>query len=146
MIGDFNEQLKDIIVWDKGVAQPAMQKQVLNRQTEFILIFETDYPISRQFKYANFERGTLNDLWDIKRDISTNKNHNATFPINLIRKILINFTNENDIIYDPFMGTGTTAIASLIEKRKFIGSEIDKDYTDFANNRVLNYKSQTKLF
>ena len=146
MIGDFNNYLKDIIVWDKGVAQPAMQKQVLNRQIEFILIFETDYPISRQFKYANFERGTLNDIWNIKRDISTNKNHNATFPINLIRKILINFTNENDIIYDPFMGTGTTGIASLIEKRKFIGSEINKEYTDFANNRILNYKSQTKLF
>jgi site-specific DNA-methyltransferase (adenine-specific) len=58
MIGDFNEQLKDIIVWDKGVAQPAMQKQVLNRRTELILVFETDYPISRQYRYANFERGT----------------------------------------------------------------------------------------
>ena len=39
MIGDFSEQLKDIIVWDKGVAQPAMQKQVLNRRTELILVF-----------------------------------------------------------------------------------------------------------
>ena len=67
MIGDFNDQLKDIIVWDKGVAQPAMQKQVLNRRTELILIFETDYPISRQYRYANFERGKLNDIWEIKR-------------------------------------------------------------------------------
>lgn len=36
IIGDFNENLKDIIIWDKGVAQPAMQKQVLNRQSEII--------------------------------------------------------------------------------------------------------------
>jgi len=146
MIGDFNNYLKDIIIWDKCTAQPAMQKQVLNRQIEFILIFETDYPISRQFKYANFERGTLNDIWNIKRDISTNKNHNATFPINLIRKILINFTNENDIIYDPFMGTGTTAIACLIEKRKFIGSEIDKEYFEAALKRIEQHKAQKRLF
>ena len=146
MIGDFNEQLKDIIVWNKGVSQPAMHQQVLNKQTELILVFETDYPISRQFKYANFKRGTLSDIWNIKRENTTNKNHSATFPLNLIRKILINFTNENNIIYDPFMGTGTTAIACLIEKRKFIGSEIDKDYCNVALKRIEQHKAQMRLF
>ena len=146
MIGDFNEQLKDIIVWNKGVSQPAMHQQVLNKQTELILVFETDYPISRQFKYANFKRGTLSDIWNIKRENTTNKNHSATFPLNLIRKILINFTNENNIIYDPFMGTGTTAIACLIEKRKFIGSEIDKEYFEAANKRINEHKQQLKIF
>ena len=146
MIGDFNEQLKDIIVWNKGVSQPAMHQQVLNKQTELILVFETDYPISRQFKYANFKRGTLSDIWNIKRENTTNKNHSATFPLNLIRKILINFTNENNIIYDPFMGTGTTAIACLIEKRKFIGSEIDKDYCNVALKRIEQHKAQIRLF
>ncbi len=47
MIGDFNEYLKDIIIWDKGVAQPSMQEKVINRSPELILVFENDYPISR---------------------------------------------------------------------------------------------------
>jgi len=66
LIGDFSDNLKDIIVWDKGYAQPAMHEQVLNKRTELLLIFDTDYPISRQFrKSGKFERGTLDDLWSI---------------------------------------------------------------------------------
>ena len=136
MMGDFNEHLKDIIVWDKGVAQPAMQKQVLNRRTELILVFETDYPISRQYRYANFERGKLNDIWEIKRGKKISKDHGATFPDDLVARILENFTNENEVVYDPFMGTGTTAIVSKKMKRRFIGSEIGKDYFDLIEKRL----------
>jgi site-specific DNA-methyltransferase (adenine-specific) len=136
MIGDFNEQLKDIIVWDKGVAQPAMQKQVLNRRTELILVFETDYPISRQYRYANFERGKLNDLWEIKRGKKISKDHGATFPEELVGRIIENFTKEDEVVYDPFMGTGTTAIVSKKMKRRFIGSELGKDYFDLIEKRL----------
>ena len=138
MIGDFHEYLKDIIVWDKGVAQPAMQKQVLNRRTELILVFESDYPISRQFRYANFERGTLSDIWEIKRGKKISKNHGAVFPEELVAKIINNFTNENDIVYAPFMGTGTTAIVCKKLKRKFIGSEISESYIKTINERLKN--------
>jgi site-specific DNA-methyltransferase (adenine-specific) len=68
MIGDFSKNLKDIIIWDKGYAEPAIQEQVLNRQSELILVFEKDYPISRQFRSAVFKRGTLGDVWKIGRD------------------------------------------------------------------------------
>lgn len=136
MIGDFNEQLKDIIIWDKGIAQPAMQKQVLNRRSELILVFETDYPISRQYRYANFERGKLNDIWEIKRGKKISKDHGATFPEELVGRILENFTNEGEVIYDPFIGTGTTAIVSKKMNRRFIGSEIGKDYFDLVEKRL----------
>ena len=136
MIGDFSENLKDIIVWDKGVAQPAMQQQVLNRRTELILVFETDYPISRQYRYANFERGTLNDIWEIKRGKKISKDHGATFPEELVATIIENFTKEGEIIYDPFMGTGTTAIVSKKMNRKFVGSEIGEDYFELINSRL----------
>lgn len=136
MIGDFSENLKDIIVWDKGVAQPAMQQQVLNRRTELILVFETDYPISRQYRYANFERGTLNDIWEIKRGKKISKDHGATFPEELVATIIENFTKEGEIIYDPFMGTGTTAIVSKKMNRKFLGSEIGEEYYALINSRL----------
>ncbi len=136
MIGEFNEFLKDIIVWDKGTAQPAMQKQVLNRRTELILVFETDYPISRQYRYANFERGTLNDIWEIKRAKKKSKDHGAVFPEQLVKKIIENFTNEGEIIYDPFMGTGTTAYVAKKMNRKYIGSEIGENYYNFSIERL----------
>ncbi|MFV0500857.1 MAG: DNA methyltransferase [Bacteroidales bacterium] len=62
IIGDYSDFLKEIIIWDKGVAQPAMAKNVLNRQSELILVFDNNNAISRQFDKCNFKRGTLNDI------------------------------------------------------------------------------------
>ncbi len=146
LIGEFNENLKDIIIWDKGVAQPAMQKQVLNRQSELILVFEKDYPISRQFRTAPFERGKLNDIWNISRGKKLNKNHGAVFPEELVYKILHNFSNEGDIVYDPFMGTGTTAFVAKNMKRKYIGSEILDEYVKFSEKRLANEKFDIAKF
>lgn len=142
MIGEFSENLKEIIVWDKGNGQPAMQQQVLNRRTELILVFEKDYPISRQFrKRGEFKRGTLDDLWLIKRGKKIGgENHGAVFPEELVSTILENFSKEDDIIYDPFMGTGTTAVVAKQLKRKFIGSEISQKYIDIAEDRLKNSK------
>lgn len=140
MIGEYSDYLKDIIVWDKGHAQPAIQKQVLNRRTELILVFDKDYPISRQYRNKGvFDRGTLDDIWEIKRERSRGgENHGAVFPKELVEKILTNFSNEGDIVYDPFMGTGTTAVVSKKLKRKFIGSEISKKYIEISEKRLIN--------
>ena len=138
IIGELSDYLKDIIIWDKGVAQPAMASAVLNRQSELILVFEKDNAISRQFKKCNFERGTLNDVWNIKRGKRDPqlKCHSASFPEELVEKILLNFSNEGDVIYDPFMGTGTTGIVSKKLNRRFIGSELIKEYADLATLRI----------
>lgn len=145
IIGDFNEYLKDIIILDKGSAQPAMQKQVLNRQSEFILIFDKHNGISRQFEQAVFERGTLSDIWRINRGKKASKYHGAVFAESLVEKILENFTNEGQMIYDPFMGTGTTACVAKKMRRLYIGSEIIKDYYDIAIKRVNNISDTSVL-
>ena len=145
IIGEYSHFLKEIIVWDKGNAQPAMQQQVLNRRTELILVFEKDYPISRQFrKSATFKRGTLDDLWEIKRDRSKSSDHGAVFPEELVRKILINFSKKGDIVYDPFLGTGTTAVVAKKMNRYYIGSEISEKYINIARKRIEN-DGQTHL-
>ena len=140
MIGEFNENLKDIIVWDKGHAEPAIQQQVMNRQTELILVFEKDYPISRQFRSSTFTRGSLADIWQINRNRnngkSKEKSHGATFPEKLVETILTNFSKKGDKVYDPFLGTGTTAVVAKKLKRKFIGSEILKDYCKIAKRKL----------
>jgi site-specific DNA-methyltransferase (adenine-specific)/modification methylase len=136
IIGELSDFLKDIVIWDKGHGQPAMAERVMNRRTELILIFDKKNAISRQFEKCNFNRGTLDDLWLIKRGKKVSSDHGAVFPEELVSTILDNFTNEGDIIYDPFMGTGSTAVVCKKLKRKYIGSEISKEYMKVINDRL----------
>ena len=82
-----------------------------------------------------------------KKNESGIKNFNtATMPIQMCDYFIMNFTKENDIVYDCFMGTGTTAISSVKNDRKYIGSEISKKYINTSNKRLNIHKNQTKLF
>jgi DNA modification methylase len=56
------------------------------------------------------------------------------------------YTKENDLIYDSFMGTGTTANACIIEKRNFIGSELSKQQCEYAEKRLNIRVSKPQLF
>jgi site-specific DNA-methyltransferase (adenine-specific) len=142
IIGEMNEFLKDIIVWDKTHGQPAIGKQVLNRQSELLLIFEKDYPISRQFrKTGYFDRGTLTDMWSIPRAYQKSNKNGAVFPEELVEKVLINFTKEGDLVYDPFFGTGTTGAVAKKMGRRYIGSEISKEYVKIARDRIKKIKT-----
>jgi len=136
IIGEFSEQLKDIVIWDKGVSQPAMSPGVLNRQSELILVFENDNAISRKFTKYNFNRGTLGDIWNISRGKKIDKSHGAVFPEKLVSTILENFSNEGDIVYDPFMGSGTTAVVSQKLNRKWLGSELSSNYCELIKKRI----------
>src|SRR5699024_694017 len=146
IIGHFSDYLKEFIVWDKTTAQPAMQDKVLNSQFEVILVFDKNNSIVRQFKGGNFDRGTLSNLWRIKRGGKVFKNHGAVFPIELAEKLIKNFSKEGDTILDPFIGTGTTAIASYHNKRKYIGFELNEEYYKLATKRIEDETAQTNIF
>jgi site-specific DNA-methyltransferase (adenine-specific)/modification methylase len=137
LIGDFHDKIKEFIVWDKEVAQPAIRDKVLNSQWEAILVFDKYDAINRRFNKANFSRGTLSNLWKIKRGKKVSKDHGATFPEELAEKIIANFTNFGDTVYDPFSGLATTNYVAQKLGRYYIGSEIDKEYYEFGNQRLL---------
>ena len=142
LIGEFNENLKEIIIWNKGFGQPAMASGVMNSSFEFILIFTKNKKdsISRQFKESNFERGTLSNVWNIKSKKSYLKNHSATSPLELIDNIIEHFTKENEIILDPFLGTGNMGVSTLLKKRKFIGIDIVENYVKESLKRFNDLK------
>jgi len=75
-----------------------------------------------------------------------NINHPCPKPKNIIKYLIARFSNENDYVFDPFMGSGTTGIMSWYMKRNFIGIEIDKLYYDEAIKRFKKYTAQTRLF
>ena len=111
---------------------------VLNRQSELIIVFDNSTAINRTFYKCNFDRGTLSDVWKIARGKKISKDHGAVFPEELVQKIIENFSDEGDLIYDPFMGTGTTGHVASLYKRNYIGSEISKNYCKVAEERIWN--------
>lgn len=62
--------------------------------------------------------------------------HPAVFPLQLATDHILSWSNENDIVLDPFMGSGTTGVACIQTKRRFIGIEINKEYFDLSTNRL----------
>jgi site-specific DNA-methyltransferase (adenine-specific) len=87
------------------------------------------------------EYGQRYNIWQYK----TSKNgqedevayeHPAIFPIDLVKDHITSWTNEGDLVYDPFMGSGTTAKASILTNRNYVGSEIEQSYMDIINKRV----------
>ena len=77
------------------------------------------------------------DVWVIKREYWRGEKKTPTkLPSEVIRKILLYSSEENDIVLDPFLGSGQVAVVSNGMKRRYIGFEIVKDYHEFANDRL----------
>ena len=89
--------------------------------------------------------GDVADFWDILTKPSSSS-HYATYNDELIMKPILAGCPKGGIIYDPFMGTGSTAEACLRSDRLFIGSEMSEDYCKIANQRLQPFLLQTKLF
>lgn len=89
--------------------------------------------------------GSVSDFWDIPTKPSSNE-HYAAYNDELIKKPILAGCPENGIIYDPFMGTGSTAEAALRANRNFIGSEMSEKYCKIAEERLKPFLNQTKLF
>jgi len=145
LIGYFAENIKEIIIWDKIRGEPAMLTGVLNSVYEFIIIFSEDSPEKRVFSEVSW-RGTKDNILRNRKNYN-NKTHNfAIMPLNVPRRILQTWSKEGDLIYDPFAGNFTTAIACVTENRDFLGSEISKYEYDIGMKRLNTIRSQTKLF
>ena len=142
LMGYFEQNIKEFIVWDKVNAQPAIGDGVLNSRFEAILVLSTkEDAISRKFQQANFNRGCLENLWQIKRGKKINKSHGAVFPEELVETIINSFSCSGDHILDPFMGTGTTGVVAKKQDRVFTGIELDRGYFEIAKSRI-DYESR----
>lgn len=89
--------------------------------------------------YARFPKATFNEfckgtVW--RYPCGQSNEHPTQKPVDLFRYLIRVSSNNGDTILDPFIGSGTTAIAAIQEGRKFIGFEINKDYYDLANRRL----------
>jgi site-specific DNA-methyltransferase (adenine-specific) len=83
-------------------------------------------------------------IWFID-SVRRNDDHVAKFPLALAQRVIKLFSEKDDIVLDPFMGSGTTAIAALSTGRNFIGLEKEMKYVDLANKNITEFLKQKKL-
>jgi len=119
----------NVLVWDKGMHTPLGYYM---KNIEFIVLFRKGYAK----KINNMGSKALISIMG-KRG---NKIHPSEKPKELIEYLLLNSTKENEIVLDPFIGSGTTAISSINTNRNYIGFEIDNTYYELANKRIEEHK------
>jgi site-specific DNA-methyltransferase (adenine-specific) len=108
----------------------------------FLPTYEVIYLITKpKFKLAP-KANAYGDVWEFNQEMSNP--HPAPFPIALIERTIGSTTAA--IVLDPFMGSGTTAIAALNLGRQYIGIEISKKYCEMAEKRIEDSREQGKLF
>ncbi len=142
IIGEFNKSIKDLIIWAKGTAEPAIHTDLLNRCFESITVFENKAKCGRVFQNSLFERGKMNDIWRINRSKGIKENR-ACFPLLLPITAIKNWKSEK--VLDPFFGSGTTAVACEKLGRRWIGIEISEKYCKIAAERIDMEARQLKL-
>ena len=76
-------------------------------------------------------------LWNV-RSVRANDDHEAKFPLELASRVIRLYSDEGDLVLDPFMGSGTTAIAALANRRRFIGCEKEAKYVQLAEKNILS--------
>ncbi|PKQ70249.1 DNA-methyltransferase [Raineya orbicola] len=90
----------------------------------------------------------VSDIWTDIHRVKHNKyrdQHPCQLPVHLLERLILMTTDENDIVLDPFCGTGTTAIAAKRLGRQFIGFELDDKYATIAQSKVNQEKANSKL-
>ncbi len=76
------------------------------------------------------------DVWDIPTESATRIGHPAPFPVELPRRLIELYTYRGDLVLDPFMGSGSTALASIRTERHYVGFDTDEDYVALAERRI----------
>lgn len=130
----------DILIWNKINAMPLFNNKYLTDK-EYCLYF-------RKGGYCNpqdYDSAKTIFSMPINMSDKAKYNHPTIKPLGIIRTLIRNSSKQGDVIFDGFMGSGTTAVACIMENRKYIGCEINKEYWNICNKRINNATSQPEM-
>lgn len=131
----------DILTWHKLNGMPTYYNKYLT-DTEYCLFFK---------KGANCHPNSFEDAktyWvaPINQTDKAKYGHPTIKPENMITKLVKNSSNEGDLVFDPFLGSGTTGLVCKKLNRNFIGTEIDSKYFEIAQKRIDEYEPEDEFF
>ncbi len=145
----------NIITWRKPNAMPNITKRMLTHSTEFVVWFVKgknwvfNYDKMKKYNYGK----QLRDVWDFPscqgperiQGKDGRSAHPTQKPLKLFKRLIEMASKEGQIILDPFIGSGTTAIASEELGRKWVGIDNNPKYIKIANERIEKYRKQKKI-
>ncbi|WP_458453280.1 DNA-methyltransferase [Methanobrevibacter sp.] len=155
MMLDIGFLMRGEIIWDKSASAGgscawgswmSASNPVLRDFHEYILIFSKDSysKNKKQEKRDTIERDEFiqwtKSIWTFPAVNAKKIGHPAPFPIELPHRLIKLYSYENDVILDPFCGSGTTCIAAIQNNRNYIGYDIKKEYIELAEKRISNQK------
>jgi site-specific DNA-methyltransferase (adenine-specific) len=163
MLIEIGFNMRGEIIWNKASsASPSCawgswksaSNPVLRDIHEYILVFSKgEYKRSR--KKQDIEKvNTISkeqfmewtkSIWTMNAVSAKKIGHPAPFPEELPYRLIQLYSFKTDIILDPFMGSGTTALAAIKSKRNYVGYEISEEYCKLANKRITKMRSQLKF-
>ena len=153
-------QMRGEIIWNKGAGAgvsmawgswQSASNPVLRDVHEYIMVFSKG---SFMRKKPDDKENTISkeqfmewtkSVWTMNPESAKKVGHPAPFPLELPYRLIQLYTFKGDVILDPFMGSGTTAIAALQAERKYSGYENNPEYVNLAEARISPYKLQLKL-
>ncbi len=164
MMIDIGFNMRGEIIWNKAAsASPSTawgswksaSNPILRDIHEYILIFSKgDYKRKRTKEEKEKKRDTISkedfiewtkSIWTFNAESAKRIGHPAPFPIELPYRLIQMYSFTNDIVLDPFMGSGTTALAALKSDRYYVGFEIKEEYIRLTNKRVKYYENVLKF-
>jgi len=157
---DIGYLMRGEIIWNKASsASPSTAwgswlsaaNPVLRDIHEYILIFSKDtFSRTRKEKQATIDKNEFlewtKSVWTFPAISAQKVGHPAPFPEELPNRLIKLYTFKDDVILDPFLGSGTTCLSAIKNKRNYIGYDINEEYIKLANSKISALESQTELF
>ena len=119
-------KIKNILIWEKNNTSMGDLKGSYAPKYEMIIFAHKGRKLLNGFRYADI----------IKASRTGNKNHPTEKPVDLLETYIKNSSDENSVVFDGFMGSGSTGVACVNTNRRFIGIELDPGYFDIATKRI----------
>lgn len=143
------------IIWDKGASAgvscawgswKSASNPCLRDVHEYILVFSkgsySRYPIGKNTVDRDDFIENSKSIWKMVTASAKKQQHPAPFPVELPLRLIHMYSFKDDVILDPFIGSGTTAIAALQSDRRYVGYDIEKKYVDIANDKLKAEKNK----
>lgn len=121
-------KIKNMIIWVKNNWTAGDLQAQFGKQYEIIFLVNKGRCL--------FNGKRITDIWNFNRVVGKNQLHQNQKPIDLLKQCILKHSKENDIIFDGFMGSGSTGVACVNTNRNFIGIELDEKYFDIAKERI----------
>ena len=134
------------VIWYKKNAPPLFSQNRFAPSTELIWVASKSKKYKFNYGVAKKINGgkQMRNLWEIPAQRHKTK-HPTEKPENLLERIILIGSDENDTVFDPFLGSGTTGVVAKRLKRSFTGFEIDKEYTEIAKKRIIETTINTNI-